>query len=486
MKNQRKNVMKKMLLIIIIGIISTGFSYLMRQDVQAQEEGQTYIIGTDTTYAPFEFVDQEGDFVGIDMDILEAIAQDQGFEYELNIIGFSAALQALESNQIDGMIAGMGITDEREEAFDFSEPYFESETVFGVHENSDFETLEDLEGENVAVKTGTTGAAIANEMADEYGFTTTSFEDSVNMYSDVEAGNSAAAVEDFPVMAYAINTGQVDFRFIGDPIDSTPFGFAVPKGQNEELLEMFNEGLANIQASGEYNEIIERYLGEEAVDEMMIDRSFIGQLTSNWGALISGLWRTVWITLVSIFIASIIGVILGLMRTTESAALRVLALIYIDAMRGIPMIVLSFFVYFGIPQITGINFSAVTAGIIVLSLNAAAYIGEIVRGGIQAVDIGQVEASRSLGLPSSETMRYVVLPQAIKIMIPSFINQFVITLKDSSILSVIGLVELTQTGRVIIARTFQPGTMWLIVGIMYIIIITLLTKVSNRLERKWM
>ena len=121
---------------------------------------------------------------------------------------------------------------------------------------------------------------------------------------------------------------------------------------------------------------------------------------------------------------------------------------------------------------------------ITLSLNTTAYIAELVRGGIQAVDNGQLEASRSLGLTYNTSMRKVVLPQAVKIMIPSFINQFVITLKDTSILSVIGIVELTQTGKIIIARTYSSGDMWLIVGLMYIIIITILTKFSNYLERR--
>lgn len=116
-------------------------------------------------------------------------------------------------------------------------------------------------------------------------------------------------------------------------------------------------------------------------------------------------------------------------------------------------------------------------------MNASAYIAEIIRGGIQAVDKGQYEACMSLGLPYSKSMQKVILPQAIRIMVPSFINQFVITLKDTSILSIIGIAELTQTGKVIIARNLQSSQMWLIVGVMYLIVIVLLTKLSAHLER---
>lgn len=452
--------------------------------LNAQAENQVYKIATDTTYAPFVFEDTDG-YEGIDMSILEAIARDQGFEYNLNPIGFNAALQGLEARQVDGVIAGMGITEERQEVFDFSDSYFEAGTVFGVDAGSDISSLEDLDGEVVAVKTGTTGAALANELSDEYGFTTREFEDSVNMYNDVMAGNSAAAVEDTPVMYYAINTGQVDFEVITDDMDQVSMGFAVHKGENAELLEMFNQGLANIRESGEYDEIIEEYLGESAIEDQQAATGVIGQFTQNADRLFSGLWTTILVTLISIVIALIFGIILGLMRTSDNKILDLLALFYIDIMRGIPMIVLAFFVYFGIPQLLNTNLSAFQAGIITLSVNAAAYIGEIIRGGINAVDVGQKEASRSLGMPQGKTMRYVILPQAVKIMIPSLINQFIMTLKDSSILSVIGLVELTQTGRIIIARTYQSGTMWLIVGAMYVIVITILAKLSNYLERKW-
>lgn len=479
MKNK---IMKLMSMILIVStLIPLGL--LGSETVGAQEENRTYIIGTDTTFAPFEFMDASGEYVGIDIDMLEAISQDQGFDYELRPMGFSAALQALETSQVDGVIAGMGITEERQEAFDFSEPYFTAGVQFAVLEDSGIENLEDLEGLNVAVKTGTTGSMVATELAEEHGYSVTQFEDSVNMYEDLQVGNSQAVIEDYPVMAYAAQTGGIPLKFIGEQQQVTDYGFAVPKGENPELLEMFNAGLLNLMDSGQYDEIVESYLGEGALEDAAAQAGFFDLIRVNAGALLDGLWTTIWVTLVSFAIALIVGIIVGLMRTSGNALLIGIAQVYIDIMRGTPMIVLAFFVYFGVPQLTGLNFNAYTAGIVALSINAAAYIAEIVRGGIQAVGIGQTEAGRSLGLTNNLTMRHIILPQAFRIMIPSFINQFVITLKDTSILSVIGMVELTQTGRIIIARTYQSGMMWLIVGLMYIILITILTKISNRLEK---
>ncbi|MGO4938395.1 ABC transporter substrate-binding protein/permease [Fundicoccus sp. Sow4_D5] len=295
------------------------------------------------------------------------------------------------------------------------------------------------------MKIGTTGEAIANELSGEYGFDTTTFEDSVNMYQDVAAGNSQAVIGDATVIQYAVNTGAVDLRLIAEEKASIPFGFAVNKGNHPELVDMFNDGLANSQASGEYDEILATYLGDGASQES-VQTGFFGQLKQNWPSLSSGLITTIWVTLVSFVIAMIIGMLIGLMRSSQSMILSGIGLVYVDIMRGIPLLVLAFFIYFGMPQMTGINMSASIAGILTLSLNAAAYVAENVRGGIQAVAKGQAEAGRSLGLNYGTTMRRIILPQAFKIMIPSFINQFVITLKDTAILSVIGLVELTQTG----------------------------------------
>lgn len=188
------------------GILFFILGFLLNKGTEVSAQEKVYIIGTDTTYAPFEYVDEEGDFVGIDMDLLEAIAEDQGFEYELRILGFNAAVQALESNQVDGVIAGMSITDERKEAFDFTDPYYSSGSQFAVLEDSEVDSLEDLEGKIVAVKTGTTGFDVATELSEEYGFTLNVFEDSVNMYEDMQVGNSVAVVEDYPVMLYAHST----------------------------------------------------------------------------------------------------------------------------------------------------------------------------------------------------------------------------------------------------------------------------------------
>ena len=226
--------------------------------------GKKYIIATDTTFAPFEFTDEDGNFVGIDVDILAAIAEDQGFEYELQSLGFDAAVAALESGQADGTIAGMSITEERQKKYDFSQPYYDSYVCIAAKEGSDIKGFEDLKGKKVAAKTGTQGADCAEALAEEFGYDKDSdivyFKESDKMYQDVLTGNTVVCFEDQPVMAYGISQGN-GLKIVGDrQADySTPYGFAVLKGQNQELLEMFDKGLENIRANGKYDEIVAKY-----------------------------------------------------------------------------------------------------------------------------------------------------------------------------------------------------------------------------------
>ncbi|EEI19039.1 amino acid ABC transporter substrate-binding protein/permease [Lentilactobacillus hilgardii] len=452
-------------------------------------KGKTFTIGTDVTFPPFEFANKQNKYVGIDMDLVRAIANEQGFKVKIKPLGFNAAVQAVESGQIDGVIAGMSITNARKAQFNFSNPYFTSGVVMAVNKKSKVKSLSQLRGKKVAVKTGTAGADYANSIKKKYGFTVTTFDDSNNMYQDVTTGNSAACFEDHPVMQYAIKQGT-KLKIVTKPAESAPYGFAVKKGHNKALLAAFNNGLKDLKASGTYDDIKAKYLGSsDALTTTKStgsseDRTFLGLIKQNQGALLSGLKETMWLTVVSIFFATIFGIVVGLMGVVPGKFFNWLSSILIYLFRGMPLLVLALFIYTGIPSLTGEKIPAFVAGVVTLTFNEGAYIAAFVKGGIQAVDPGQMEAARSLGLPFGKSMRKVILPQGIRIMIPSFINQFIITLKDTSILSIIGLLELTQTGKIIIARNLEGFKVWTIVALMYLIIITLLTWLSNWVQRR--
>lgn len=206
--------------------------------------------------------------------------------------------------------------------------------------------------------------------------------------------------------------------------------------------------------------------------------------------LLEAMGQTLIMAFYSLIFASIIGLIFGMLSVLKSKVCNVIAQVFVDIIRGVPMIVLAFFVFFGVPYAlknflhSTFTFTALQAGIICLSLNCGAYMSEIIRAGIQSVDVGQMEAARSLGIPYWKSMQKVVLPQAIRTMIPSIINQFIITLKDTSILSVIGFPELVNAAKNVIAINFKSFQVWLIVGAMYLIVITILSKVAKALERR--
>ena len=448
---------------------------------QTAVTGETYVIGTDTTFAPFEYR-KDGELTGIDMDLIRDIAANQGFTVEIKSLGFDAALQALQSNQVDGVIAGMSITDERKLVFDFSDPYFDSGVQMAVADtNTEITGYADLAGETVVAKRGSEGETFANSIKDEYGFTVKALADSATMYDDVKAGNSVAVFDDYPVLAYGINQNN-GLKSVTEKEQGSSYGFAVNKGQNPELLAAFNTGLAELKSNGDYQSILDKYLEQPAP---VAASGFFGLLSDSLPALMKGLGLTLLATGLSILIALVLGVLFGFFKVSESRVLRGLASIYVSIFRGTPLLVQAFFFYFGLPQLTGQPIDVLTAGVLTLSLNAGAYMTEIVRGGIQSVDPGQTEAGRSLGLGYVTTMRRVVLPQAVKIMTPSFINQFVMTLKDTSLLAVIGFAELTYQGQQIYAANFRTGETLLIVAALYFIVINLLTMLSNQLDKRF-
>lgn len=221
-----------------------------------------WVVATDTVFKPFEYTNENGEFVGIDVDLLAAIAEDQGFEYDLQSLGWDGAVAAVQSGQADAIIAGATIKQERiDSGWIFSDGYYDATQTFVVKGDSDIASFEDLAGKNVAVKNGTAGMDFANSLKDQYGFTVTVFEDSPTMYQDVILGNSAACVEDTPIMAVSIKEGDLDLKIPeGMESEGAPYGLAIMNADNQALLDMFNQGLANIKANGKYQEILDKYL----------------------------------------------------------------------------------------------------------------------------------------------------------------------------------------------------------------------------------
>lgn len=254
---------KKLFALCLAAVMAVGFTACGK--TASDDE---YIVAMDTTFSPFEFENESGERVGIDIELLDAIAKDQNIKFKLDAVGFDGALAAVQSGQADAIMAGCSITEERKKVMDFSDPYFDSGIAMGVAKDSDIKGYEDLKGKNVCAKVGTESAAFLNGengkegLKDKIGFSVTLFDDSPTMYEDVKAGNSAACFDDYPVLAYSIAQG-VGLKMVTEMERGSSYGFGVKKGENTELLAKFNEGLKNIRENGTYQKILDKYIQKD-------------------------------------------------------------------------------------------------------------------------------------------------------------------------------------------------------------------------------
>lgn len=200
--------------------------------------------------------------------------------------------------------------------------------------------------------------------------------------------------------------------------------------------------------------------------------------------LIVGAGITIQITAISVGLGLIIGMFVGIARICNIKVLRALAAIYIDFLRGTPLLVQIFLIYFALPMVVGQRVDPFVAAITACGINSGAYIAEIFRAGIQAIDAGQMEAGRSLGMSWVQTMRYIIVPQAFKNIVPPLGNEFIALLKDSSLVSVIGFEELTRRGQLIIARTYGSLEIWITVALIYLVMTLTISRLVSYMEKR--
>ena len=248
----------------LIPFIALLFSLFVIGKSTVAADETTYEIGTDITFAPFEFQNEDKEYVGIDIDLLKAIAKDQGFQVNLRPLGFDTSIQAVQSGQVAGMIAGMSITDERKQSFDFSDPYFESGIQMAVKaDDNSIKSYKDLKGKTVAAKVSTESATFLEKNQKKYGYDIKTYDDANGVYGALKNGTVQAIFDDYPVIGYAVTKGE-DLKLVGEPEKGSAYGFAVKKGKNQELLKKFNAGLKKLKDNGEYQAILDRYIASSS------------------------------------------------------------------------------------------------------------------------------------------------------------------------------------------------------------------------------
>lgn len=253
--------MKRILALTLVMVLALGL--FAGCGKFSDNKDKKWIVATDTVFKPFEYTDKDNNFVGIDVDIMAAVAKDQGFEYELKSLGWDSAIAACQANQADAMIAGASITDERKESgWIFSDGYFNATQSMAVKAGSGIKSFNDVKGKKIAVKNGTEGASYAESLKKKYDFKITKFEDSPTMYQAVEGGQCVACFEDTPIMQASIKDGQELEVVKSTENKGSDYGVAVFNKNKQEFLDTFNKGLANIKKNGTYDKIIEKYLGK--------------------------------------------------------------------------------------------------------------------------------------------------------------------------------------------------------------------------------
>jgi lysine-arginine-ornithine-binding protein len=446
-------------------------------------------VGTDATYPPFESA-EGGVYEGFDIDMAKAIARELGVQVRFINSGFDGIFPALQNGSFDVVMSSVTITPERSASMLFSDPYYDSGQMIAVNENTQgISAPDDLKGKRVGVQINTTAQY---ELEKKEGVEVAKYNSIDLALLDLRNRRIDAVVGDAPVLKYMI-LGRKSFpelKTVGRRFTDEKFGIAIAQG-NEDLRDAINAALKKIKETGEYNQIHEKWFGEAAEQAQALaaqnrkPKVFdLEIIRRTFSFFLYGVWLTAKLALLSLVLGLPIGLLLALARVQSSRVLKVPAAIYVEVMRGTPLLVQILFIYFVLPYFR-IFIPAFWAGIIALTLNCAAYISEIFRAGILSIDVGQMEAARSLGMTYSQAMRRIILPQTFRRVVPPLTNEGIALLKDSSLVSVIGLTELARTGQELASRYAAPLSIWPVVAIFYLLLTFPLTRVAEYLERRW-
>ncbi|HLO84451.1 MAG TPA: ABC transporter permease subunit [Nostocaceae cyanobacterium] len=458
---------------------------------------KTLKVATEPSFPPFEFQENGENLTGFSIDLMQAIASAGNFQVDFQSLPFDGIIPALQAKTIDAAISSITITEERAKTIAFSRPYFKAGLAIAIRSNNqDITDLASLKNKKIAVQIGTTGAAKAKTIP---GAQIRSFDSAPLALQELLNGNVDAVINDAPVTLYAINSGNLqELKVIQQLLTEEYYGIATPK--NSPNLILINQSLSKILENGTYQQIYQKWFKSqppqlpEKVTNVNVNNSTGGfSLSVIFQALptlLTGVIVTLQLTILSVFLGLIGGSLIGIVRLSQIIPLRWLARAYIDFFRGTPLLVQIFMIYFGLPAIIqelGFNFSfnRLVAAVIALSLNSAAYIAEIVRAGIQSIEIGQTEAAKSLGLNSLQTMQLVIFPQAFRRMIPPLGNEFISLLKDTSLVAVIGFEELFRKGQLIVSENYRAFEIYAAVAVVYLCLTLLSSQAFSRLEL-WM
>ncbi|MCD5000896.1 ABC transporter permease subunit [Enterococcus saccharolyticus] len=437
------------------------------------------VVGLSADYAPYEFhaeVDGKDQIVGFDISIAQKIADDLGVKLHIEELGFDALLGALKTGKIDLIISGMAVTEERLKEVNFSDTYMtmKQRVIVRKGDENKYNDVSDFSGVPVGVQKQTTQEALAqNELV---GSIPTSLQKIPDVIMNLKNKKVDAAILEGPVAeAYVERNDDLVFADVEFKEGTKETAVALPKDA-PVLLEKVNDSIQTINDQG----LLEGYKKEANKYMFQEEQGFFGKYYKFY---VNGAGYTIFLAFIGVLFGTLLGAILALLKLAKSKILRLLATIYIEYVRGTPLLVQIFIVYFG-TGILGIDMSRLAAGCIALSLNSGAYVAEIIRAGIMAVNKGQLEAARSLGMNQTQAMRHIVFPQAIKNILPALGNEFVTVIKESSVVSVIGVSELIFQAGNVQGASFKPFLPYVIVSLIYFVLTFTLSRLLGVAERR--
>ncbi|HHA6969382.1 TPA: ABC transporter permease subunit [Staphylococcus aureus] len=471
--------------ILVLGLlISSAMVYIdpaayAEQDQKwekIKERGELRV-GLSADYAPMEFehtVNGKTEYAGVDIDLAKKIAKDNNLKLKIVNMSFDSLLGALKTGKIDIIISGMTSTPERKKQVDFSDSYMMTKNIMLVKKDkvNDYKDIKDFNNKKVGAQKGTEQEKIAQTEIENASIT------SLSRLPDVilalKSGKVEGVVVEKPVAeAYLKQNPKLGISNVKFNEEEKDTVIAVPK-DSPKLLSQINKTIKEVKDKG----LIDKYM-TNAANAMNDDSGFISKYGSFF---LKGIKITILISLIGVALGSILGAFVALMKLSKIKIISWIASIYIEILRGTPMLVQVFIVFFGITAALGLDISALVCGTIALVINSSAYIAEIIRAGINAVDKGQMEAARSLGLNYRQTMKSVIMPQAIKNILPALGNEFVTLIKESSIVSTIGVGEIMFNAQVVQGISFDPFTPLLVAAALYFVLTFVLTRIMNMIE----
>ncbi|HHA6583326.1 TPA: ABC transporter permease subunit [Staphylococcus aureus] len=471
--------------ILVLGLLISSAMVYINPTAHAEQD-QTWEkikergelrVGLSADYAPMEFehtVNGKTEYAGVDIDLAKKIAKDNNLKLKIVNMSFDSLLGALKTGKIDIIISGMTSTPERKKQVDFSDSYMMTKNIMLVKKDkvNEYKDIKDFNNKKVGAQKGTEQEKIAQTEIENASITSLSHLPDVILA--LKSGKVEGAVVEKPVAeAYLKQNPKLGISNVKFNEEEKDTVIAVPK-DSPKLLSQINKTIKEVKDKG----LIDKYM-TNAANAMNDDSGFISKYGSFF---LKGIKITILISLIGVALGSILGAFVALMKLSKIKIISWIASIYIEILRGTPMLVQVFIVFFGITAALGLDISALVCGTIALVINSSAYIAEIIRAGINAVDKGQMEAARSLGLNYRQTMKSVIMPQAIKNILPALGNEFVTLIKESSIVSTIGVGEIMFNAQVVQGISFDPFTPLLVAAALYFVLTFVLTRIMNMIE----